>query len=78
MFVARSAARVRLARLVFLVLGFAPAACIVAWAVHRRSDAHRTRTSTGHCEPHAALAPPPLPWLRSATSSATCTAVAGD
>ncbi|MFM8494392.1 MAG: hypothetical protein ACKOEM_02550, partial [Planctomycetia bacterium] len=41
MFVARSAARVRLARLVFLVLGFAPAAGIVAWAVHRRSDAHR-------------------------------------
>ena len=41
MFVARSAARVRLARLAFLVLGLAPAAGLVAWAVHRRSDAHR-------------------------------------
>ena len=41
MFVARSAARVRLARLAFLVLGLAPAAGLVAWAIHRRSDAHR-------------------------------------
>lgn len=41
MFVARSAARVRLARLAFLVVGLAPAAGLVAWAVQRRSDAHR-------------------------------------
>jgi hypothetical protein len=41
MFVARSAARVRLARITFLLLGLAPAAALVAWAVHRRSDAHR-------------------------------------
>lgn len=41
MFVARSAARVRLARIAFLLLGLAPAAALVAWAVHRRSDAHR-------------------------------------
>jgi hypothetical protein len=41
MFVARSAARVRLARLAFLLLGLAPAAGLVAWAVHRRSDGHR-------------------------------------
>lgn len=41
MFVARSAARVRLARLAFLVVGLAPAAGLVAWAVHRRSGAHR-------------------------------------
>jgi hypothetical protein len=41
MFVARSAARVRLARIAFLLLGLAPAAGLVAWAAHRRSDAHR-------------------------------------
>jgi hypothetical protein len=41
MFVARSTARVRFARLAFLLLGLAPTAGLVAWAVHRRSDAHR-------------------------------------
>lgn len=41
MFVARSAARVRLARIAFLLLGLAPAAGLATWAVHRRSDAHR-------------------------------------
>jgi hypothetical protein len=41
MFVARSAARVRLARVAFVLLGLAPAAGLVAWAVHRRSDGHR-------------------------------------
>jgi hypothetical protein len=41
MFVARSAARVRLARIAFLLLGLLPAAGLGAWAVHRRSDAHR-------------------------------------
>jgi hypothetical protein len=41
MFVARSAARVRLARLAFVLLGLVPAAGLVAWAMHRRSDAHR-------------------------------------
>jgi len=41
MFVARSAARVRLARVAFLLLGLVPAAGLVAWAVHRRSAAHR-------------------------------------
>jgi hypothetical protein len=41
MFVARSAARVRFARLAFLLLGLAPAAGLAAWAVQRRSDGHR-------------------------------------
>lgn len=41
MFVARSTARVRLARLAFLVAGVAPAAGLVAWATHLRSDAYR-------------------------------------
>jgi hypothetical protein len=41
MFIARSAARIRFARAVFLLLGLAPATGLVAWAVHRRSDAHR-------------------------------------
>jgi hypothetical protein len=41
MFIARSAARVRLARLAFLVVGLAPAVGLVAFGVHRRSDAHR-------------------------------------
>ena len=41
MFVARSAARVRLARLAFLLAGLAPAAGLAAWAIHRRSDGHR-------------------------------------
>lgn len=41
MFVARSAARVRLVRIAFLLLGLAPAAGLAAWAAHRRSDAHR-------------------------------------
>jgi hypothetical protein len=41
MFVARSAARVRLARVAFLLLGLAPAAALVVWAVHRQGDAHR-------------------------------------
>jgi hypothetical protein len=41
MFVARSAARVRFARLVFLLVGIAPVVGLVAWAVHLRSDSHR-------------------------------------
>lgn len=41
MFVARSAARVRLVRLTFLLLALAPAAALVVWAAQRRSDAHR-------------------------------------
>jgi hypothetical protein len=41
MFVARSAARVRFARLAFLLLGLAPTMGLVTWAVHRRSDKHR-------------------------------------
>jgi len=41
MFVARSAARVRLVRITFLCLGLAPVAAVTAWGVHRRSDAHR-------------------------------------
>lgn len=47
MFVARSASRVRFARLAFLVLGLAPAACLVAWAAHRRSDSHRAAVERG-------------------------------
>lgn len=42
MFVARSAARIRRARLAFLAAGLIPTAAIVGWAVHLRSDAHRT------------------------------------
>jgi hypothetical protein len=41
MFVARSAARVRLARLAFLVLCLAPFAGLTAWAVRCHSEAHR-------------------------------------
>ncbi len=41
MFIARSAARVRLARLGFLLLCLGPTAGLTAWAVHRRSEAHR-------------------------------------
>jgi len=41
MFVARSAARVRVVRLVFLLAGLAPTAAIVGWAIHLRGDGHR-------------------------------------
>lgn len=41
MFIARSTARIRRARLVFLVAGLAPTVALVAWAIHLRSDAHR-------------------------------------
>lgn len=41
MFVARSAARIRLVRLAFLVLGLAPAAGLTAWAIHLQGEAHR-------------------------------------
>lgn len=41
MFIARSAARVRRARLAFLLAGFLPCAALAAWAVHLRSQAHR-------------------------------------
>lgn len=41
MFVAHSAARIRLVRLAFLGLGLAPVAGLTAWAVHLRGEAHR-------------------------------------
>ena len=41
MFIARSAARVRLARLGFMLLCLGPSAGLTAWALHRRSEAHR-------------------------------------
>lgn len=41
MFVARSAARIRRARLFFLAAGLAPTVALVAWAVHLRSETYR-------------------------------------
>lgn len=41
MFIARSAARIRRARIVFLAAGFLPCAALLAWAVHLHSAAHR-------------------------------------
>ncbi len=41
MFVARSANRIRRARLAFLAAGLIPTVVLVGWAVHLRSDAHR-------------------------------------
>jgi hypothetical protein len=41
MFVARSTAGIRRARLAFLVAALFPTAVLVGWAVHLRSDAHR-------------------------------------
>jgi len=41
MFVPRSTSRIRRARLAFLAAGLVPTVAVVAWAVHRQSDAHR-------------------------------------
>ena len=41
MFIAHSAARVRLVRTIFVLAGLIPCAAIVAWAVHLRSESHR-------------------------------------
>jgi len=41
MFIARSAARVRTARVLFLLLAVVPLAALVTWATHRRSSTHR-------------------------------------
>lgn len=41
MFVARSARRIRFARLAFVAVGLVPCAAVGAWAVHRNSTAHR-------------------------------------
>jgi hypothetical protein len=41
MFIPRSLSRIRRARLAFLAAGLAPTVAVVAWAVHRQSDAHR-------------------------------------
>ncbi len=43
MFIARSIARIRRARLVFLAAGLVPTVVLVAWATHLRSDAHRAQ-----------------------------------
>lgn len=43
MFIARSAARIRQARLLFLVAGLAPTVALVAWAMHRRSETYRAQ-----------------------------------
>ena len=53
MFIARSEARVRAARLAFVLLAALPAAGLVSWAAYLRSDAHRAaverewQTATG-------------------------------
>ena len=41
MFIERSAGRIRLARLIFVVAGLVPCLLLAAWAVHRGSAAHR-------------------------------------
>ena len=41
MFIAHSAARVRLVRTIFVLAGLIPCAAIVAWAVHLRSESRR-------------------------------------
>lgn len=47
MFVPRSSARVRLARLAFLGLALGPSALVAAWAAHLRSDGHRDDVRRG-------------------------------
>jgi hypothetical protein len=42
MFIARSRARIRAARMVFLLAGAVPVAAFVAWAAYLHSDSHRT------------------------------------
>lgn len=41
MFIERSAARIRLARTAFVVVGLVPCIALVAWALHLRSTGHR-------------------------------------
>ena len=41
MFIERSAGRIRLTRLIFVVAGLVPCLLLAAWAVHRGSAAHR-------------------------------------
>jgi hypothetical protein len=41
MFIEKSAGRIRLARVIFVVLGLLPCAAVMGWAVHLRSAAHR-------------------------------------
>lgn len=41
MFIERSAGRIRLARLIFVVAGLGPCLLLASWAVHRQSAAHR-------------------------------------
>lgn len=43
MFIERSARRIRLARMVFVLAGLVPCLAIAAWAVHQRSEGHRER-----------------------------------
>jgi hypothetical protein len=43
MFIARSVARIRRARLLFLAAGLAPTVALVAWAVHVRSETYRAQ-----------------------------------
>lgn len=47
MFIPRSAARVRLVRVAFVLLAALPAAGLAAWAVHLRSAAHRRAVERG-------------------------------
>lgn len=47
MFVPRSSARLRLARLLFLGLALGPSALVAAWAAHLRSDGHRDDVRRG-------------------------------
>lgn len=47
MFIARSAARITRARTLFVLLALIPCIALVAWAVHRRSAAHRDAVRLG-------------------------------
>ena len=46
MFVARSVARIRRARLLFLAAGLAPSVALVAWAFHLRSETYREQVQS--------------------------------
>ena len=47
MFIARSAARITRARTLFVLLALLPCVALVAWAIHRRSAAHRDAVRLG-------------------------------
>ena len=47
MFIERSAGRIRLTRLIFVVAGLLPCVLLTGWAVHRGSVAHRDAVRVG-------------------------------